>query len=802
MKRPLLPPALLYIAGLWLGAIWPMALPGLFLLAMALILLSMASARLRRVSLASAILIVGWFNMASRLAILSPHDLRDLLGERTAIVTLRGVLAESPIQRLHGPTDAPLGRTHAVIAVSALRTGDRWQPATGLVAAIMPGVLSANFFSGCAVEVAGVMRSPPGAPAPGLFDYRAHLRWQGIHHQLVTDDIRDWRLLENASREPPAADRFISWAQGALARGLPEEDETLRLIWAMALGWKTAFTNEIATPFMRSGTMHVFAISGLHIALIAGILVTLLRALRVPRAACGLVALPLLWFYTGATGWQSSAIRSAVMMSVVIGGWVLKRPGDLVNSLAAAALVILVWDPRQLFQAGFQLSFSVVLSLALLLPLLEPWRQRLLAPDPFLPDSGRPRWRRWIDAPMRWLSLGAAVSVVAWVGSVPLIAHYFHLFTPVSLLANLVVVPLSSLELMCNLGSLLCEKWLPCVAELFNHAGWLWMFWMDRVSQWCARLPGACYHLRAPTAVELIAYYTLLLSVAGGAFSRPRGRRVLGAFLGVLALLWIWQWHDTRNQVELTLFSGAIYSDLPGRQRDLLVDAGDANSAGFVLKPFLQSKGMNRLPPIVLTHGDARHYGGIEMLEKGFTLATVLTSPIPSSSQNYRKLMLRLEAMPTLATDIRHGNQIGGWHVLHPAQTDRFERGDDNAIVLHGEFHGIRVLLLSDLGQAGQAALLSRKPNLRTEIVVSGIPDQGEPLSDALLSSLGPQMVVIADAKVPARERAPPALQQRLAAHGIPVLYVSQSGSITLTLRRSGWEVTAMDGTRLHFTAR
>src|SRR5262249_9984449 len=127
--------------------------------------------------------------------------------------------------------------------------------------------------------------------------------------------------------------------------------------------------------------MHIFAISGLHIALIAGILVSLLRVLQVPRAWCGAAVIPLIWFYTAATGWQSSAIRSTVMMSIVIAGWSLERPSDLINSLAAAALVILVWDPQQLFQAGFQLSFFVVLSIALFVPPLEQFIQRWLQPD-------------------------------------------------------------------------------------------------------------------------------------------------------------------------------------------------------------------------------------------------------------------------------------------------------------------------------------------------------------------------------------------------------------------------------------
>jgi competence protein ComEC len=293
--------------------------------------------------------------------------------------------------------------------------------------------------------------------------------------------------------KPPLADQFCEWAQRTLARGLPAEDQSLRLLWAMVLGWKTALTPEVAEPFMQSGTLHIFAISGLHIALISDILIRLLRVWRMPRALSGLIAIPLIWFYTGATGWQSSAIRSTVMMSIVIAGWALERPSNLLNSLAAAGLIILAWDPTQLFQASFQLSFFVVLGLALIVPPLECARRKLLQPDPLLPPELRPPWQQRLDRPLRWVSTSLATSLAAWLGSMPLIAYYFYMVTPGSLLANMLIVPLSSLALMSSLGAIICGDWLPFLTELFNNSSWLWMQWMIRLSQWFAGLPGAYF---------------------------------------------------------------------------------------------------------------------------------------------------------------------------------------------------------------------------------------------------------------------------------------------------------------------
>jgi competence protein ComEC len=250
----------------------------------------------------------------------------------------------------------------------------------------------------------------------------------------------------------------------------------------MTLGWRTAFTGDIGDPFLRAGTMHLFAIDGLRIALISGMLVALLRVLQVSRAWCGLIAIPAIWFYTAATGWESSAIRASVMMTIVVGGWALKRPGDLLNSLAAAAFIILLCEPRQLFEASFQLSFCVMFVIGLLLPRMNKISDGLLRHDPLLPNDLIPKWRRSLVQILRMLARYFSLSLAAWLGSIPLSALYFHLFSPISPLANIIAVPLGTLALMSNLGALICGTWLPFATELFNNAAWFFMSAMTGVS--------------------------------------------------------------------------------------------------------------------------------------------------------------------------------------------------------------------------------------------------------------------------------------------------------------------------------
>ncbi len=800
--HPFVPVALAYAAGVLLGWRCPLPLAGLFGMAGAICVAALLLPKWRGALLWPLLLVTGWVGMVRHDTALSPWDLRVLATGKPELVTLRAKLEETPTLRVFMRDEKESWRAHALVEVEAIRRRGEWQPASGRVAVVTPGVLASNYFAGRTVEITGILRTPPGPPAADLFDYRAFLAWQGIYIQFHCADTSDWQLVDTADApaQPPLTDRFLAWSQRTLARGLPVEDEELRLLWAMTLGWKTALTDEVSEPFMRSGTMHVFAISGLHIALIAAILVAVLRAAQLSRGMCGMVIVPVIWFYTAATGWQSSAIRSTIMMTVIIAGWSARRPSNLLNSLAASGFIILIWEPSQLFQASFQLSFFVVLSIALLEPPVKAFLLRLVGTDPFLPDELRPRWRQWLDRPLHWLIAALATSFAAWLGSLPLIAYYFHLFTPGSLLANLIVVPLSSGALACNLGALVCGDWLPWFTDLFNHAGWAFMRGMILVSQWTITLPGAFVSFRSPTTFEFFAYYTTVFLLVTRWLWTPGKRRWSWGVLLTLAAIWSVAQFRSRDEVRLTVVgqgANVIYCDAPGSDRDLLVDCGSESAANFLVKPFLRAQGVNQLANLALSHGDQRRVGGFKLVADQFQPQLTFTSPARTRSPAYRDALKHLEASPAGWKTVSTGDPLAGWEVLHPAATDKFERADDNAVVLRGEFHGWRVLLLSELGAAGQRALLGRKHELRADIVVAGMPEQGEPLGDELLKAIQPRFILVADTEVPVSKRAKPALSARLMKSGATVARLAETGTFALRFTREGVSATSPEGKML-----
>jgi competence protein ComEC len=835
MNRPLVSVVVAYAAGLLLAQIYQPPVAGLLAITAAVFIVAFLSAKLRPFLLWPLLALAGWSNFLCHTAVVSPNDLRTLLGNEPALVTVRGELIETPRLKITVRDEQENWRNVARVRVTAIKRTDDFSPATGEILATTPGVPDNHFFADQNVEIAGVLSRPPTPLAEGLFDFQNYLATRGIYYQLKTATTNDWQLLPPVLSKPPLTDRFLGWSKQTLALGLPVEDEPLRLLWAMTLGWRTAFTGDIGEPFLRAGTMHMFAIDGLRIALLSGMIVALLRALRLARAWCGAMAVPLIWFYTAATGWEPSAIRASVMMSIVLGGWALKRPSDLLNSLAAAAFVILVWEPRQLFEASFQLSFFVMLVIALMLPPLNEFFERLLKSDELVPDKLIPRWKKIFRRSARLFLRYCGLSFAAWIGSLPLAAKYFHLFSPVSTPANVIAVPLGTFALMANLGALVCGHWLPWFTELFNHAAWFFMVAMTWVSVAAAKIPGAYCYVPEPSLATIAIYYAVVIAIFSGWFNTRR--RILSGIVILFCIggVYFWQWQSARDEVTLTVLplngGHAIFVDADGKQNDWLINCGNENAVDFTLKNFLHAQGVNQIPRLVLADASQRNCGGAQSLDELFHVRELWTSDVKFRATAYHEAVAYFEATPASQSNrwgerpreplptnntaaredarptgfgnapARHkilgaGNHVDCWQVLFPGSVNTVAKADDEPLVLRGDFHGTRILLLSDLSRAGQDELLARTNDLRADIVIAGLPTEGEPLCAALLDAVRPKAIVIADAEFPATRRASRALRERLEQRKIPVIYTRTAGAVKIAANQVGWRLEMMDGQR------
>jgi hypothetical protein len=263
MNRPLVAVVFAYAAGLVLALIFQPPLGALFAVSFLLLIVVVIVPKLRRFFIWPLLALVGWTNFVAHTAIVSPNDLRALLGHDAALVAARGTLAETPRLKITVRGDEEKWRSVVRVRVGEIGRGNNFQSAAGEILVSTPDVLAAGFFAGQPVEISGVIAPPAPPLAEGLFDFQKYLATRGIYYQLKTDSTNDWKLLDPHRSAPPITDCFLNWSQQTLALGLPAEDEPLRLLWAMTLGWRTAFTGDIGEPFLRAGTINEYLFSAM-----------------------------------------------------------------------------------------------------------------------------------------------------------------------------------------------------------------------------------------------------------------------------------------------------------------------------------------------------------------------------------------------------------------------------------------------------------------------------------------------------------------------------------------------------------
>jgi beta-lactamase superfamily II metal-dependent hydrolase len=363
------------------------------------------------------------------------------------------------------------------------------------------------------------------------------------------------------------------------------------------------------------------------------------------------------------------------------------------------------------------------------------------------------------------------LSWTAWLASIPLSAYYFHLFTPWSVPANFVVVPLTALALMACAGSLLFGAWLPSVAILFNHAAWFYMKSILVVSQWWAGWRPGSSNMASPDGITLTWYYLALLTIASGWIFKTKFKRLAWAGLGLasawLALNWSVESRTTRITILPADGGSVVFVDKPG----LLLDCGNAFFAQHVVKPFLQAQGVNHLPFFGLTSSHIQQIGGAQVIQTNFAIG---------------------QFEP--AGKLRSPGVFAGGEILHPAHGESRPRADDDATVLRKSAGHWTVLLLSRLGRAGQDSLLEQRENLRSDVVIAGLPEQDEPLCEPLLDAAAPKVIIIVDSERPATRRAPAALRDRLGRRGARVFYCRDAGALTISLRAGKMKISDAEG--------
>lgn len=338
------------------------------------------------------------------------------------------------------------------------------------------------------LRVIGVLQTLERAPAGDSFD--SYLAAQGVNFKLTRARVLE--EVKPAGAYARFCDATLRRFNAFLGHGIEGHAPETAVLRAMLTGQQQELDAGQKDIFRESGTMHLFSISGLHIAVIAGVIIGLLQVMRLPAVLRVVAGGVLLWLYVDITGGAPSAVRAFLMVMFLHASHVLRRPGNPFAALVASAVCVLAVQPMQFFTASFQLSYAIVASLLLLgLPLGEWWNEKgaLFAQLPSVSwrwyhHTADWVWRKVLSA----LAIGLATTVVGAVSGVVI----FKLLTPVALAANLALIPLGSLVIISGfltlLSGLLGVGWLTLV---LNHASAVLLVVIEKGVRFFVGLPGA-----------------------------------------------------------------------------------------------------------------------------------------------------------------------------------------------------------------------------------------------------------------------------------------------------------------------
>ena len=645
---------------------------------------------------------------------------------------------------------------------------------------------------------------------PGAWSYRDQLLSEGIGALSSAKSER----VTTVAHSPQSARCLLyaaqSWAAGrlqsfissranqAMPRSVQLSTEDAAMLSAMLFGDRTELTQTLRSGFERTGTFHLFVVSGLHVVLLSGVLVWLLRRVRLPDYAAVPLTIMAATGYAALTGFGVPVQRALAMTALYLLARWLARDLSALNALGTAALGVLVLDPRALTEPAFQMTFLVILAVAGIAgPLAERWikpYQRALLHlavvriDASLPPQLaqlRVRLRMacalagallgaWLEMlPVRllrtflWLAHVLVISVAAELCMVLPMAMYFHRATLLALPLNIVDIPLVSVLLFAAVAffcAALVSQWLAAIPATITavllHLMHATVSHAQRLALADIRTPGP-----APVAIAM-ACCAILLCV--WALRSPR-KIVLAVGLAALpliplAVLWPAPPLLHANALEVTALDvgqGDSLLVVSPLGQTMLVDAGGpvglaaTNPDGRwdvgeqVVAPYLWSRRIRRLDVVLLTHAHSDHMGGMPAILRDFRPRELWLAVAPGKSPGLRALLAEAETLHVTVRWFRAGDAVA-WSgtqatVLapEPGYINANTPLNNDSLVLRLAFGKASVLLEGDAEAPSEAAMLANRRVAPSTLLKIGHHGSRTSTNPAFLAAVAPQEAVI-----------------------------------------------------------
>ena len=656
--------------------------------------------------------------------------------------------------------------SRALIKLDSIRQKDKkvHQPAHGLVRLSYMGEWPKTIIPGDQIIVRADIKRPHSFHTPGVFDYAQFLAQKDI---WITGYIRSPLFIQELNNDQSFTYKYKYLPEilrNRIGNFLDQNlaTEFASIYRALLLGDRSNVSPSVLELFKASGTFHILAISGLHIGVIATLLYFifywilsrseyLLLNFQI-RKIVALLTIPVLLGYALLAGMNSPVTRAVIMSTIVLIALCTDRKKSAAPLVATAALLILFFEPLQLFTVSFQLSFAAIIGILFVLPLLQ---------DHILGQQSLKNTRSPFNVFCRYIFSALMVSVVATLATAPITISTFNRISTIGPLANLILEPL--ICLWCLPAGIIALPffWIsPEIANILLHFGSYGIASALYVAGILTNFSLSSIYLPSPSYHHILLYFICIYFCVHIYIVQAKKRifLILPVLISIaFFIIYIPATKKAEAKVSFIDVGQGSATLIETGESTILIDGGGSSFAKrsvgeTVIAPFLWNKGIDTVDTIIITHPDADHYNGLEYILNHFSPKLIWVRDLHGHDQNYTNFIRLAQEKSDLVSVAISGDEINedgmALQCLANLKDQHFTNtrsghSANTGLILKGCFKQHCFLFPGDINISMEQFLLQQDIDLKADTFLSAHHGSKTSNSKEFLAAVSPKHTIV-----------------------------------------------------------